>query len=54
MKPKLEDIRFVNQCARNQFKRELGRTLSRPDPQKKRGRQEKNTLWNIRFKEVND
>lgn len=54
MRPKLEDIRFVNQCARDQFKRELGRRLARPEPKPATGsaKTTSNPLWGIRLKET--
>lgn len=56
MKSRLDDIRFVNLCARNEFKRELGRTLTRPEvkPVKLKESAKPNTLWTTRFTSSDD
>lgn len=50
MKPKLDDIRFVNQCARQQFKRELGRSLTKPELKPVKPKPEQNHLWSTQWK----
>jgi len=50
MKPKLEDIRFVNQATRAQFKRDLGRSLTKPEFKPAPPKPEPNPLWKTQFK----
>jgi hypothetical protein len=56
---KLDDIRFVSLCARNQFKRELGRTLTKPEPKPGKTKPSKiqteaNPLWTTQLRSSND
>lgn len=45
MKPKLEDIHFVNRSTRTQFRHALGRTLARPEPKVVVAKPQANPLW---------